>query len=313
MIVLKRKKIMRVKISNKLIVAFIFATVLILSSCDGRPKNVLSASKMADVLTDMHKLEGSLEAKGISYNQFDLKSKYYNSILEKYDITAAQFDSSVVWYTKNPKKFEKIYEDVNGQLTQLQTDVQKGKYHYVDSIELRKIKINIWNKPIKYIYTKDSTRTKLAFEIKEDNLKFGDVYELKFKQTIAKADSCKNRHILLCINYSNGKIDSVYQKAYHDNIERKYTIHFPAKRKLKIKSISGELLGSSAYKGTFNAKTDSISLIRFYDPKLQDSLRIVVQKADPKNYSPGKQKLDSVLRNKSNPINKVNKLIKTRY
>jgi len=313
MIVLKRKKIMRVKISNKLIVAFIFATVLILSSCDGRPKNVLSASKMADVLTDMHKLEGSLEAKGISYNQFDLKSKYYNSILEKYDITAAQFDSSVVWYTKNPKKFEKIYEDVNGQLTQLQTDVQKGKYHYVDSIELRKIKINIWNKPIKYIYTKDSTRTKLAFEIKEDNLKFGDVYELKFKQTIAKADSCKNRHILLCINYSNGKIDSVYKKTYNDNIERRYTIHFPAKRKLKIKSISGELLGSSAYKGTFNAKTDSISLIRIYDPKLQDSLRIVVQKADPKNYSPGKQKLDSVLRNKSNPINKVNKLIKTRY
>jgi len=304
---------MRVKISNKLIVAFIFATVLILSSCDGRPKNVLSASKMADVLTDMHKLEGSLEAKGISYNQFDLKSKYYNSILEKYDITAAQFDSSVVWYTKNPKKFEKIYEDVNGQLTQLQTDVQKGKYHYVDSIELRKIKINIWNKPIKYIYTKDSTRTKLAFEIKEDNLKFGDVYELKFKQTIAKADSCKNRHILLCINYSNGKIDSVYKKTYNDNIERRYTIHFPAKRKLKIKSISGELLGSSAYKGTFNAKTDSISLIRIYDPKLQDSLRIVVQKADPKNYSPGKQKLDSVLRNKSNPINKVNKLIKTRY
>lgn len=313
MIVLKRKKIMRVKISNKLIAAIIFATILILSSCDGRPKNVLSASKMADVLTDMHKLEGSLEAKGISYNQFDLKSKYYNSILEKYDITAAQFDSSVVWYTKNPKKFEKIYEDVNGQLTQLQTDVQKGKYHYVDSIELRKIKINIWNKPIKYIYTKDSTRTKLAFEIKEDNLKFGDVYELKFKQTIAKADSCKNRHILLCINYSNGKIDSVYKKTYNDNIERRYTIHFPAKRKLKIKSISGELLGSSAYKGTFNAKTDSISLIRIYDPKLQDSLRIVVQKADPKNYSPGKQKLDSVLRNKSNPINKVNKLIKTRY
>jgi len=304
---------MRVKISNKLIAAIIFATILILSSCDGRPKNVLSASKMADVLTDMHKLEGSLEAKGISYNQFDLKSKYYNSILEKYDITAAQFDSSVVWYTKNPKKFEKIYEDVNGQLTQLQTDVQKGKYHYVDSIELRKIKINIWNKPIKYIYTKDSTRTKLAFEIKEDNLKFGDVYELKFKQTIAKADSCKNRHILLCINYSNGKIDSVYKKTYNDNIERRYTIHFPAKRKLKIKSISGELLGSSAYKGTFNAKTDSISLIRIYDPKLQDSLRIVVQKADPKNYSPGKQKLDSVLRNKSNPINKVNKLIKTRY
>ena len=313
MTVLKRKRIMKVKLSIKLIVACIFACFLILSSCGGRPKNVLSASEMADVLTDMHKLEGSLEAKGITNTQFDLKSNYYNSILKKYGITSAQFDSSVVWYTKNPKKFEKIYEDVNGQLTQLQTDVQKGKYHYVDSIELRKIKINIWNKPTKYIYTKDSTRTKLAFEIKDNNLKFGDVYELKFKQTIAKADSCKNRHILLCVNYFNGKIDSVYQKTHNDNIERRYTFHFPAKQKLKIKSISGELLGSSAHKGTFNAKTDSISLIRIYDPKLQDSLQIVVQKADPKNYTPRKQKLDSVLRKKSNPAAIKNKLIKTRY
>ncbi len=304
---------MRVKISNKPIAAFIFATIFILSSCDGRPKNVLSQGKMADVLTDMHKLEGSFEAKGILYTQFDLKSKYYNSILEKYDITQAQFDSSVVWYTKNPKKFEKIYDDVNGQLTQLQTDVQKGKYHYVDSIELRKLKINLWNKPIKYVYTKDSARTRLAFEIKDDNLKLGDVYLLKFKQTIAKADSCKNQHILLCINYWNGKTDSVYQKAYNDNITRRYTFHFPVKKKLKIKSISGELLGSSAYKGTFNSKTDSISLIRIYDPKLQDSLRTVVQKADPKNYkTSGKQKPDSILRIKTNPANKLNRTIKTR-
>jgi hypothetical protein len=304
---------MKLKLSNKLIIACIVACFLVLSSCNDRPKNVLSDTKMADILTEMHKLEGSLDAKGISSSQFDIKSKYYNSILEKYNISSADFDSSVVWYTKNPKKFERIYENVNIQLTQLQADVQKGKYHYVDSIELRKIKINIWNKPIKYIFTKDSTRTRLAFEIKDDNLKFGDMYVMKFKQTIAKADSCKNQHILLCINYFNGKIDSVYQKAYNDNLTRRYTFHFPAKQKLKIKSISGELLGSSSYKGTFNSKTDSISLIRVYDPKLQDSLRTVVKKVDPTNYlTPEKQRLDSVLRAKTNPANKENKLLKTK-
>lgn len=283
-------------LQNK-ILFFFFAGILALTlfSCSGRPKNVLSKDDMTNILFEMHKLDGSLVAKNIYYVENSDKEKYYKSILDKYNTTQADFDSSLIWYSKNPKKFEKIYETVYQQLNQLDEDVKKGKYYPVDSIEFFKVKTNIWNKAAKYAFTKDSTRNKISFEITNAELLYGDIYILKFLQRIAPEDSCVNQHIKLQINYKNGKVDSLIQKTHNDSLLRRYTIQFPAKRKLEIKSISGELLGSKAYKGKFNAFTDSITLIRQYQSNMQDSLRKIVQKANPViKKENDKVKLDSL-------------------
>lgn len=269
--------------SRSLLFIVILATI-ILASCNNRPAGILNNNDMTNILFEMHKLDGSLDTKRLSYSGNNDKNNYYKSILKKYNITQAEFDSSLIWYTKNPKKFEKIYVSVYDQITKLQEDVESGKYHPIDSIELLKIKNSLWNRPQKIAYTKDSTRNKLNFEIKNSSFQFGDVYILKFLQQIAPEDSCSNQHILLKINYYNGKIDSIYQKTYNDSLLRRYIIRFPAIRKLKIKSISGALLGSTSYKGKFNALTDSISLVREYRPDLQDSIRNIVLKKDPIIY-----------------------------
>jgi hypothetical protein len=100
---------------------------------------------MESVLTDLHKLDGAMAAKGIAYAQWDQKNEYYVSVLKKHGINQAIFDSSVVYYNRDPKKFERIYDNVIKNLTDLQTDVNKGKYHDIDSSEIHKIKYNIWN------------------------------------------------------------------------------------------------------------------------------------------------------------------------
>lgn len=290
---------------------FVIGIFLLLSACSGRPESVLNKSEMTDILVEMHKLDGSLDAKGLLYNQIGEKENYYKSILDKYDITQAEFDSSVVWYTKNPKKFTKIYDEVFIRLTALDQEVKKGKYHPVDSIEFVTVKTNIWNKPTRYVFTKDSIRSRLDFELNDSSLLFGDVYIFRFLQQISPKDSSVNQHILFCINYANGKVDSVYQKAYNDSLLRRYTFHVPAQKKLKIKSISGALLGSSKFKGVFNVKIDSISLVRMFRSDLQDSLRKVVEKADPKkNKSLKKQNPDSLNKAKVVSPIKVDKKIK---
>jgi len=233
----------------------------------------------------MHKTEALLAEKGLSYGSYSSKAPYYNFVLKKYGITQAQFDSSLVWYTKNPKKFGRIYDDVTVQLTKFQKEIKGGKYHAVDTLELAKIKVNIWPKKMKYVMTKDSARTHLDFEIPNQSFMYGDTYILKFLLRIAPEDSSVRQRVVLRINYANGKVDSVYKTAYHDSLLRRYTFRFPAIRKLKIKSISGQLLGSSAYKGKLHATVDSIALFRQFNPVLQDSLRKMVQKADPKEYS----------------------------
>lgn len=265
-------------------IIFIVGTIFLFAACNSRPKGVLNQNDMINILADLHQLDGSMSAKGLPYNQFDQKNEYYISVLTKYDITQAEFDSSLVWYSKNPKNFDKIYDKVIDRLTNLQNDINKGKYHFIDSTELAKIKIPIWNKRTKYVLTKDSARTHLDFEIHDQNFMLGDVYILKFLQRIAPEDSSTNQLIRFQINYVNGRVRGVIKKTHNDGLTRRFTLRISSIHPTKIKSISGELLGSSAYKGKLNAMIDSISLTRVYDSRKQDSLLKVMQVADPAHY-----------------------------
>ena len=255
--------------------------IFILSGCDGKPNGVLSESKMAIVLTEMHKTDATMNEKGLVYGRYYQKAPYYTFIFKKFKITQAQFDSSLVWYSKNPRVFSNIYDKVLVNLTGLQKEVKNGKYHPVDTLDLTKMKINIWNKRVHYVLTKDSARTHLDFVITDNSLLFGDVYVLKFLQRIAPEDSCKKPRVILRINYANGKTDSVYRTVFNDSLLRRYTFRFRTFRKLKIKSISGELLASKMYRGKLNVSIDSISLFREFNAKKQDSLRNVVERATP--------------------------------
>jgi hypothetical protein len=275
---------------------FIFLTgiIFILSSCESRPNGVLNESKMAKVLTEMHKTDASMNEKGLTYGHYTDKAPYYSYILKKYKISQAQFDSSLVWYSKNPRVFSNIYDIVLVNLTSLQKDVKNGKYHPVDTFDMTKMRTYIWNKRIRYILTKDSARTHLDFVITDNNLLFGDVYELKFLERIAPEDSCKKARAILRINYANGKTDSVFRTAFNDSLLRRYTFRFRAFRKLKIKSVSGELLASKMYKGKLNVSIDSISMYRVFNAKKQDSLRNEVERANPGfKFNPQKINFDS--------------------
>lgn len=281
MIPWKQKPKKMLKFRNKLhFILFLIAISILFSACNNRPSDVIAESKMTNILTEMHKLDGSFSEKGLQYGHYPEKKKYYQFILEKYDITEAEFDSSVVWYSKNPKKFEKIYTNVLLAIDEFEATVKTGVFHPEDSIQKANSTLEIWNKKTQYRFTKDSTRTKLYFVINNDNFMLGDVYELKFLHRIAPIDSCTDAHIELRLNYFNQKSDLVYIKTHNDSLLRRYTIHIPATKKSKIKSISGVLLGSTSFKGKFKASLDSISLMRKFNYFKQDSLRAVVLKED---------------------------------
>lgn len=284
---LKQKKTNMLNRLNKQTIhlVFILGFILLLAACGGRPKGVLNQSDMTEVLIDMHKADAILADGDGNYGLYSKKAPYYKYVLKKHGITQAVFDSSLVWYTKNPQKFNMVYDDVVTKLTAFQKEIRIGKYHPVDTLAASMARTSIWNKRTRYVLTKDSARTHLDFQISDQGFLFGDVYILRFLQRIAPEDSCKKQRVILRIHYWNGKTDSVYKTAYHDSLLRRYTFRFPAIRKFKIKSISGELLGSSIYKGKLNAVVDSISLMREFNYKTQDSIRKMVEKADPINYN----------------------------
>lgn len=87
-----------------------------LTICSCRGNGVLSSRQMVDVLTDLHRMDGMLHVKG---NKFDIASDeraYYDAVLAKHDVTQAEFDSSLVWYTHHPQRFNKLYPRVLARL-----------------------------------------------------------------------------------------------------------------------------------------------------------------------------------------------------
>ncbi|MEA4937793.1 MAG: DUF4296 domain-containing protein [Paludibacter sp.] len=243
-------------------------------ACSNRPDDVLSQSEMRKFLVDLHILEATLDEHP-PVNERE-RAYYYNALFLKHGITKAIFDSSLVYYTKNPKLFERVYTRVVKDLEDFKTDVHKGKYfpELPDSIKFNPAESEIWYLPVAFQISKDSTRRKLAFTIKNFSLMTKDVYQLRFLIRVAPGDSSRNVYAALRIHYADGNVDSLTHKVYRDSVLRRYTFRFRAARNVSIDSLSGVFYGSSHYAGKLNAKVDSISLKRVYIPALQDSLRI---------------------------------------
>lgn len=254
--------------------------IFVLAACNNRPAEVISDEQMCQVLVDMHKLDGVFFQKGILYIPDSNKEKYYQSVLKKHAITKAQFDSSMVWFTRNPDRFEKVYESVIQDVKTIQTDVNRGAYHVFDTTLTYYSKVNLWKKTRHYEFTAKSRRTQLRFNVTDRQMLMGDVYLLMFRQIIAPSDSCIDPYTVLTINYANGKSDSIVHKAYNDGKWRKFKLRLTAKSDAQIKSVSGAFLASHGYKGKMNAKIDSVALVRLFDATAKDSLTKKVEKAN---------------------------------
>ena len=265
---------------SKSIRIFFLMAMLILTACHNRPSDVLTDDQMCQVLVDMHKLDGVFFQKGILYIPDSNKEKYYQSVLKKHAITKAQFDSSMVWFTRNPDRFEKVYANVMEGVKRFKNDVYCGHYHPFDTTLTNYSKVNLWKGPRHYTLTSKSVRTHLCFKVTDGKLLLGDIYVLLFRQLIEKGDSCVDPYAVLKINYEGGKSDSIVCKAYHDGKWRKFKLRLTAKSDARIKSVSGALLGSAGYKGKLNAKIDSVALVRLYESTAQDSLTKRVEKAN---------------------------------
>ncbi len=265
---------------NSILRFFIFTALCIftLPACTNKPDNVMSQDEMINFLTDLHKLDGALAIQAFKSDSVEnLKIYYYNALFKKYGITKANFDSSLVWYVDNPKKFTNIYTRVLENLTQFETDVKNRKYHPIDSVALRHSEKNIWTNRIAYHLTKDSATTQIKFSIKNRDLQWKDVYSLSFRHRMKQKAAGVAPQAVMRVFYANGKVDSVYTKLHNDSILRDYKLILKARYQSTIDSITGKISAGKKPALKMIATIDSLRLLRQYDELAQDSIRKVIQ------------------------------------
>ena len=116
-------------------ILFLFLLSIVVVGC--RPSGVLSPDAMRDILYELHRADGAIQAAGYNYSHDQEVAGYYKNILDKYGITQAEFDSSLVWYTDNPQIFNKIYPKV---IARLEADLEVEKQIRDAAREKRKTK-----------------------------------------------------------------------------------------------------------------------------------------------------------------------------
>ena len=111
---------------------FVYLLPVLFAACSDRPAYVLTDKKMENVLFDLYIAETEITENSMSfYNDSVKKQNLLQSVFKKHKVSQAKFDTSLVWYNANLKRYLKINTQVNeryGQrIGELQTEDKRRK------------------------------------------------------------------------------------------------------------------------------------------------------------------------------------------
>ena len=92
----------------------------LLAACSKVPDGILSEKKMQAVQVDMQLAEAMINLDSKAFSDNARKEALYQSIFRKYDITQAEYDSSLIWYGRHLDIYMKVYDRVLADLNKRQ-------------------------------------------------------------------------------------------------------------------------------------------------------------------------------------------------
>jgi hypothetical protein len=236
--------------------------------------------EMTDLLVELHTLDGVLTGYQFRHLNTDERNRFYEAVLERHNTNQAQFDSSVVWYSRDPRRFERIYARVINQLTN-KLDVAR-KENLMPDIFVALSTAELWGEHETEftLNNRASERNELAFTIIDSALMMQDLYVLQFYQRVMPEDACTGQRIIFNIHYASGQVDSLYRSVQNDGLLRRYTFRLFAGREEKIDSLTIRFFASDSCLSAQNARIENISLTRKYSAENQQKLRIKTELAE---------------------------------
>lgn len=159
----------RNQVKNKSHIILIFLSLILCLSCSQRPKGVMSKGKMANVLYDYHLVQSMIEA--MPFDKRDVAQDYLDAVYDKYDITEAEFDSSMAYYNRHTDDLKDIYERLQtkfeqaDQTARLQTGSGEMRANYSENGDTT----DIWSGRQLFVLHPDGWENREVFSIKADS------------------------------------------------------------------------------------------------------------------------------------------------
>jgi len=260
-------------------------------SCDKAPRGVIGESKMTDLVIDLELAEAYIDNHPMDFADDSSKLVLKQSIFKKHGITAADYDTSLVWYAHNMESYTKVYEQVIRRLEsrrdklQAQTgDMSKGPQGIAGSSDMappqrhpvsknspigKRITnatgdtIDMWQGSRSYVLNQGMKSGFISFDFPPDaQYKAGDRYQLVYKLS-----RCANEFkVSVNIDYSDGYTAQVTRPTNSDGW---ITVDIQSDTARRVKRIYGYV--------SYNLNSGHIACV--------DSLTLLRTHMNSKNYA----------------------------
>lgn len=266
--------------------------MLVMACTPSVPSEYIQPGDMEDILYDYHIGQAIVKAEHPG-ERFDFdKTKYFLSVLQKYGVTQADFDSSMVYYYSHLGRLKDIYTEVNTRLADEANDLGAavGAINRYSQYSASGDTANIWKGVTELLLIPRPTMNRYDFTVKADTSFYkGDSFMFQFMSEYIWQSGMKDALVCIVSKYEG---DSIIQTVNHISVSGISQVRIPANREHKLKEMQGFI-----YLGKGNGEPDNtrklmfisqIQLIRFHnknienDNKTKDNKKDSVQRvADP--------------------------------
>ena len=198
---------MKKPFDHMLLVAAVAGCFLLAACKKKMPPEVIKPADMENILYDYHLAQAlGDEYSGEERYKRELLIQY---VFEKHGVTEAEFDSSMVWYTRNMeelgniyKNLERRYDDANKNLAQLYQTKKKNKIASGDTVRL-------WSERTMYVLTAAPLTNRLTFEVEADTT-FHPLDRFVWQMDVSRLTQGRSRlYAGLTVCYRNDSTNSV--------------------------------------------------------------------------------------------------------
>lgn len=228
------------------------------------PSRYIQPDDLEDILYDYHLAGTVAEQMGgdVSRNALALQT----SVLKEHGVTQAEFDSSMVYYTRHADRLHDIYEHIT---TRMQKEAsQLGASEAETSLGMASLNgdtLDIWRGQRSMVLMPVMPYNLYSFEMPTDSsFHKGDGISLLFRSSFIFQDGMRDGMVVLAVTLGN---DSVVSRSMHIASTSTYTLTIDDNDSLGIKTVRGFFVlnkSQSDQNSSTTLRVMSVSNIRLF-------------------------------------------------
>jgi len=215
--------------------------LVVLSGCRlRRPDDVLSPKKMEQFLYDYHLAQAI--SQDLPRDERYASAAYVEWAYRKNNITREQFNTSLVWYTRNPRELARIYKHLSNRVN----DEYKAATRSLSQIEKKSFtiqsgdSIDLWYLEKTALLNSSVFMNKLTYRINRDTtFHKGDTVCLGLHGTFVSVDTCVPNYAYISLSAYYG--DSISTVDTIMEVSGQIVLSLTLDEKKSFSSISGSI------------------------------------------------------------------------